>query len=83
LARIGWGNFVVGGFGLAGALILEPRSRDHTDSIGELYWGGVAGTQWWISPKANVAGLMMTQRQMAFFHPFGLVYYEINRGARP
>jgi CubicO group peptidase (beta-lactamase class C family) len=58
------------GFGLAGALILEPSSRDHTDSIGELYWGGVAGTQWWISPKANVAGLMMTQRQMAVFHPF-------------
>jgi CubicO group peptidase (beta-lactamase class C family) len=58
------------GFGLAGALILEPRSLDHKDSIGELYWGGSAGTQWWISPKANVAGLMMTQRQMAFSHPF-------------
>src|SRR5262249_52953641 len=72
------------GFGLAGALILEPRSRDHTDSIGELYWGGFAGTQWWISPKANVAGLMMTQRQMAFFHPFvfefkRLVYEQVKR----
>jgi CubicO group peptidase (beta-lactamase class C family) len=72
------------GFGLAGALILEPRSRDHTDSIGELYWGGVAGTQWWISPKANVAGLMMTQREMAFFHPFvfefkRLAYEQVKR----
>jgi CubicO group peptidase (beta-lactamase class C family) len=72
------------GFGLAGALILEPRSRDHTDSRGELYWGGVAGTQWWISPRANVAGLMMTQREMAFFHPFvfefkRLVYEQVKR----
>jgi CubicO group peptidase (beta-lactamase class C family) len=58
------------GFGLAGALVLEPSSLDHKDSIGELYWGGSAGTQWWISPGKNAAGLMMTQRQMAFFHPF-------------
>jgi CubicO group peptidase (beta-lactamase class C family) len=58
------------GFGLAGGLILEPSPLDHKDSTGELFWGGVAGTQWWISPKANVAGLMMTQRQMSYAHPF-------------
>jgi CubicO group peptidase (beta-lactamase class C family) len=58
------------GFGLAGTVIVEPSSLDHKDSTGELYWGGVAGTQWWISPKTNIAGLMMTQRQMAFMHPF-------------
>jgi len=72
------------GFGLAGALILEPSSRDHKDSMGEFYWGGVAGTQWWISPKANITGLIMTQRQMAFFHPFvfelkRLVYEAVKR----
>jgi CubicO group peptidase (beta-lactamase class C family) len=63
-----------GGFGLAGALILEPSSRDHKNSIDEFYWGGVAGTQWWISARANVAGLMMTQRQMAIFHPFAFEF---------
>jgi CubicO group peptidase (beta-lactamase class C family) len=57
------------GFGLAGGLILAPSPLDHANSMGELFWGGVAGTQWWISPKADVAGLMMTQRQMAFLHP--------------
>lgn len=72
------------GFGLAGGLIQEPSPLDHKDSTGELFWGGVAGTQWWISPKANVAGVMMTQRQMAFFHPFAfefkrLAYEAINR----
>jgi CubicO group peptidase (beta-lactamase class C family) len=74
------------GFGLAGGLILEPSPFDHKDSTGELYWGGVAGTQWWISPKANVAGLMMTQRQMSFAHPFAFEFkrlaYEAVRHAR-
>jgi CubicO group peptidase (beta-lactamase class C family) len=57
-------------YGLAGGLIVNPSPVDHPDSAGELYWGGVAGTQWWISPGRNLAGVMMAQRQMAFTHPF-------------
>jgi CubicO group peptidase (beta-lactamase class C family) len=73
------------GFGLAGGLIVEPSPFDHKDATGELYWGGVAGTQWWISPKAEAAGLMMTQRQMSFTHPFAsefkrLAYDAVKRG---
>ncbi|WP_426442645.1 serine hydrolase domain-containing protein [Bradyrhizobium genosp. P] len=72
-------------FGLAGGLILNPSPIDHPDAAGELYWGGVAGTQWWISPKANVAGVMMAQRQMAFVHPFSfefkrMAYDAVKRG---
>jgi CubicO group peptidase (beta-lactamase class C family) len=70
---------------LAGGLILKPSPFDHPDAAGELYWGGVAGTQWWISPKKNIAGVMMTQRQMAFIHPFvfefkRLAYEAVKRG---
>jgi CubicO group peptidase (beta-lactamase class C family) len=65
------------GFGLAGGLILEPSPFDHNDSTGELYWGGIAGTQWWISPKAGVAGVLMTQRQMSFSHPFALEFKRL------
>jgi CubicO group peptidase (beta-lactamase class C family) len=65
------------GFGLAGGLILQPSQLDHKDSTGELYWGGVAGTQWWISPKADVAGVLMTQRQMAFLHPFAFEFKRL------
>jgi CubicO group peptidase (beta-lactamase class C family) len=65
------------GFGLAGALISEPSPLDHRDAMGELFWGGYAGTQWWISPRANVAGLMMTQRQMAFLHPFAFEFKRL------
>src|SRR5580698_1720695 len=65
-------------YGLAGGLIMQPSPIDHPDSAGELYWGGVAGTQWWISPKHNIAGVMMAQRQMSFIHPFA---FEFKRQA--
>jgi len=55
-------------YGLAEALILEPSAFEHQDARGELFWGGRAGTQWWISPEKNTAGLVMAQREMG--HPF-------------
>jgi CubicO group peptidase (beta-lactamase class C family) len=72
------------GFGLAGGLVQQLSPIDHPNSIGELWWGGLAGTQWWIAPNLNLAGLMMTQRQLGFFHPFAqefkrLVYEALNR----
>jgi CubicO group peptidase (beta-lactamase class C family) len=79
------GELVGRGYGLAGGLIVQPSPLHHQDARGEFYWGGLAGTQWWISPKANLAGLLMTQRQMAFFHPFAfefkrLAYEAVKRG---
>lgn len=56
------------GYGLAGAVIVEPSAYDHPDARGETFWGGRAGTQWWISPRKNIAGLIMAQREMG--HPF-------------
>jgi CubicO group peptidase (beta-lactamase class C family) len=63
--------------GLAGGLILQPSAFDHSDASGEFYWGGVAGTQWWISPKRNMAGVMMAQRQMSFVHPFSFEFKRL------
>jgi CubicO group peptidase (beta-lactamase class C family) len=65
------------GHGLAGALILEPSGFDHRDARGELFWGGRAGTQWWISPGANTAGLIMVQRDLAFVHPFAVEFKRL------
>lgn len=64
-------------FSLAGGLIVRPSEFDHPDAAGELYWGGVAGTQWWISPRHNMAGVMMAQRQMAFTHPFSFEFKRL------
>jgi CubicO group peptidase (beta-lactamase class C family) len=84
-----WVRFPIGefkgkGFGLAGMLTMEPSPLDPKNSTGEFQWGGIAGTHWWISPKMNLAGLLMTQRQRAIFHPFSfefkqLVYQAVSR----
>ena len=73
--------------GLAGGLILKPGPFDHADAAGEFYWGGIGGTQWWISPRRNMAGVMMAQRYMSFTHPFSfefkrLAYDAIGRGRK-
>jgi CubicO group peptidase (beta-lactamase class C family) len=65
------------GHGLAGALILEPSVFDHQDASGELFWGGRAGTQWWISPRKNTAGLIMAQREAGFAHPFAVEFKRL------
>jgi CubicO group peptidase (beta-lactamase class C family) len=63
------------GHGLAGAVILEPSAFDHQDARGELFWGGRGGTQWWISPGKNTAGLIMAQREMG--HPFVIEFKRL------
>jgi CubicO group peptidase (beta-lactamase class C family) len=72
-----FGEFAGKGHGLAGGLVLQPSAFDHPDSTGELFWAGRAGTQWWISPKRNTAGLIMAQRDNAFAHPFGVEFKRL------
>jgi CubicO group peptidase (beta-lactamase class C family) len=71
------GELVGRGFGLGSGLIVEPSALDDEDERGQLFWGGVAGTQWWISPKMNMAGIVMAQRQMAFTHPFAFEFKRL------
>jgi len=80
----GWGIAFPGvgdvpgkGFGLGGAVTLRPGENDPDDAEGEFEWGGIAGTHWWISPRHNMAGLLMTQRQMAFWHPYSFEFKKL------
>lgn len=73
----GFGELQGKGHGLAGALTLEPSAFDHQDARGELFWGGRAGTQWWISPGKNTAGLIMAQREQGFAHPFAVEFKRL------
>ena len=63
-------------FGLGGAVTLTPSSIDSPDSIDEFQWGGMAGTHWWINPRLGIAGIVMAQRDTAFWHPFS---FEMKR----
>lgn len=80
----GWGIAFPGvgdvpgkGFGFGGAVTLVPGASDPQDAQGEFEWGGIAGTHWWISPRHNMAGLLMTQRQMAFWHPYSFEFKKL------
>ena len=57
------------GFGLGGAVTFATPPGAAADVKGEFWWGGAAGTQWWIQPEQNLAGVFMTQRQMGYWHP--------------
>jgi CubicO group peptidase (beta-lactamase class C family) len=65
------------GFGLGGAVTLHPSELDPAQSEGEFEWGGMAGTHWWVSPKHDFAGVLMTQRLMAFWHPFSFEFKKL------
>jgi len=51
-------------------VVVTPAKVDHPESGSELYWGGLAGTQWWLHPRHRVAGVLLTQRWMGFGDPF-------------
>ncbi len=57
-------------FGLGFALKNRPAAGEPESAAGEYHWGGMAGTHFWWSPKANITGICMTQRMPGFWHPF-------------
>lgn len=66
----GYGELVGKGHSAACSVSVAAFPSEHPDTAGTCWWGGVAGTQWWISPKDRVSVAVMTQRENAFAHPF-------------
>jgi CubicO group peptidase (beta-lactamase class C family) len=62
------------GFGLGGAVTRRGSAIQPEAAVGELQWGGLAGTHWFVSPATGLAGVLMTQRFMGFWHPFWFEY---------
>lgn len=81
IAFPGVGDVPGKGFGFGGAVTITPSENDPPNSQGEFEWGGMAGTHWWISPRHNIAALLMTQRQMAFWHPYSFEFKKLVYGA--
>lgn len=72
-------------FGLGFAIKMAPEEGEPDAAIDEYHWGGMAGTHSWMSPRANIAGLVFTQRMPGFWHAFShefkrLVYQAMVRG---
>jgi CubicO group peptidase (beta-lactamase class C family) len=49
------------GFGLTFAVNLGPGKAATIGSEGEYYWGGAAGTSFWIDPKEHLMGVFLVQ----------------------
>ena len=58
------------GHSYAASVGVFPSAEDPSRVAGEIQWGGLAGTQWWISPRDNVAAVLMTQRYFGSGLPF-------------
>ncbi len=56
------------GFGLGFAVKKKLAEGESDSARGEYHWGGMAGTHFWWAPKANIAGICMTQRMPGFWH---------------
>lgn len=49
------------GFGLGFAVVEDQTAVGGIGSDGEYYWGGAAGTIFWIDPEEDLAGIVMIQ----------------------
>ena len=49
------------GFGLGVAVTLDPGAIGEQGSTGAYYWGGAAGTRFFIDPREELIGIFMTQ----------------------
>ncbi|MCR9278356.1 MAG: beta-lactamase family protein [Pseudomonadaceae bacterium] len=57
-------------FGLGFAIRESLTDDDHPSALGEYFWGGMAGTHSFFSPKADLIGFNLTQRMPGYWHPF-------------
>jgi CubicO group peptidase (beta-lactamase class C family) len=69
------------GHSFAGSVRVEASSDDISSLQGELAWGGLAGTQWFISPAEGLAAVLMTQRYMGTGLPFWPAFKQRVRAA--
>lgn len=57
------------GFGLGFAVMEDPRPAKTMSSPGELFWGGLASTAFWVDPVEQVTALLFTQLVPSSTHP--------------
>jgi CubicO group peptidase (beta-lactamase class C family) len=57
-------------FGLGSSVLAVPGRHDPENAAGEVSWGGLAGTMWWMNQRLGIAGVLMTQRYMGSGNPY-------------
>lgn len=57
------------GFGLGGAVLLDPATAHILGSPGEFAWGGAASTAFWVDPLEDMTVIFLTQLMPASSYP--------------
>jgi CubicO group peptidase (beta-lactamase class C family) len=57
------------GFGLGSRVLMNVAQSEKPGSVGEFGWSGAAKTYYWVDPKEEVIGLLMTQSMIEFGVP--------------
>lgn len=57
------------GFGLGGAVVLDPGRARCPGSIGDFSWGGMASTFFWVDPVKNMSVVFFTQLSPSSSYP--------------
>ena len=52
------------GFGLGFGVRLENGRSSQPGSVGDFYWGGYAGTKFWVDPKEDLIAVLMIQNPL-------------------
>jgi CubicO group peptidase (beta-lactamase class C family) len=65
----------------AGSVTVERSDADPGSLPGDLQWGGLAATKWWIWPSRKVCVALMTQRYMGSDLPFWPEFKALVRSA--
>jgi CubicO group peptidase (beta-lactamase class C family) len=76
IPNAGWG------FGLGSRVNLDPGLTGLPGSAGDFGWSGAAKTYFWVDPREELVGVLMTQFMVGFEHPDAdfrtLVYQAID-----
>ena len=57
------------GFGLGGAVLLDPAAAHILGSPGEFTWGGAASTAFWVDPLEQMTAIFLTQLMPSSSYP--------------
>lgn len=57
------------GFGLGGAVLLDPGRARVPGSVGDFSWGGMASTFFWVDPVLNLSAIFFTQLSPSSAYP--------------
>lgn len=65
------------GFGLGGAVLLDPALSGKLGSPGSWLWGGAANTKFWIDPKEELIGILMLQFMPNDLYPIETDFHNL------